>query len=521
MIRTPKIETLRDLYLRSTQWRGDAKLFVDEQVRLSGSQALHASLRLASAYAELGAQPGDVVAFLCRSSARHATAWFAAPLSGRIACSLHIRETPQQIGKILAWLNATVLVHDDDLDELATAAIERSGVALRRISLGQRGAADTCFDDVIASGEAFDVLANPPAPEAPAAIVLSSGSTGQPKGITHTQKTLLETAKGGQFAYGPITPHSTTLLYMQPSFAAWSIITLPFLGGKGRIVYGGQFTPQGFLEACQRERVTVASLVPTMWRMVFAADPDAYDLSALEIVTISGEAPSPSDIERLQRSFCKGVTCLYLSSEAFTGSSVIATTADLVGLGKIGSSGRPGVGVDVRIIDPTGTFDDDVKDGEIGEISISGPSVAIGYWRDEALTAERFRDGWWRSGDLGRLDEDGYLWVIGRNDNVINTGGIKVSGEEIEQALLSHPGIAQCAVVGQADARFGKRIEAYCVARGAQPALEELDRFLREECGLAGFKVPKYIEFRSELPTTATGKLYRKGLILAPAGSDA
>jgi acyl-CoA synthetase (AMP-forming)/AMP-acid ligase II len=520
MIRTPKIETLCDLYLRSTQWCGVADLFVDERFRISGRDALDASLRLATAYHEMGSRPGDVVAFLCRPSARHAAAWFAAPLSGRVACNLHTRETPQKISQILTWLDAAVLVHDEDMDDLAMAAIELSGRSVRRLSLGRRGEAAACYDDVIASGHPFDVLAQPPRPDDAAAIVLSSGTTGQPKGITHTQKTLLETAKGGQFAYGPITPRSVTLLYMQPSFAAWAIITLPFVGGKSRIVYGGKFTPQAFLEACQRERVTVASLGPTMWRMVFEAGPEAYDLSALEIATMSGEAPAPSDVERLRRSFCKGVSCLYLSSEAFTGSAVVATTPDLVQLGKIGSSGRPGVGVDVKIIDPGGTFDDELPDGEVGEIAISGPSTAIGYWKDDALTAARFRDGWWRSGDLGRLDEDGFLWVIGRIDNVINTGGIKVSGEEIEQALLSHPAIIQCAVVGQRDDRFGQRIEAFCVPRGDAPSVEELDRFLRNTCGLAGFKIPKTFHFRPELPTTATGKLYRRGLITGTGGSS-
>jgi acyl-CoA synthetase (AMP-forming)/AMP-acid ligase II len=513
MIRTPHIETVSDLYLRSSQWRGREELFVDQQHRMSGEDALQASLRLASAYARLGAEAGDVVAFLCRSSTRHAAAWFAAPLAGRIACNLHVRETPQQIGRTIAWLGAKIIVHDDDLEEFVEAAITGSGIEPRRLSLGARGTANMSFEECVSSEPAFDVARRRPSPNEVAAVILSSGTTGQPKGIMHTQHTLLETAKGGQLAFGGITPHSTTLLYMQPSFAAWSIITLPFVGGKGKIVYGGQFTPQAFLEACQRERVTLAPLVPTMWRMVFDAEPEAYDLSSISVVTISGEAPAPSDIEHLRRSVCQNVICQYLSSEAFTGSTVLATSPDLVQRGKIGSTGKPGVGVDVRIIDPAGSFDDELPNGEAGEIAVSGPSVAIGYWNDPLLTAERFRCGWWRSGDLGRIDEDGYLWVLGRNDNVINTGGIKVSGEEIESALLSHPAIVQCAVVGQRDTRFGSRIEAFCVPRGDAPSAEELESFLRQTCGLAGFKIPKAFRMLSELPTGPTGKLYRRALI--------
>ena len=161
---------------------------------------------------------------------------------------------------------------------------------------------------------------------------------------------------------------------------------------------------------------------------------------------------------------------------------------------------------------PGGSFDDEAPHGETGEIAVSGPSLAIGYWKDEALTREKFRDGWWRSGDLGRLDDDNYLWVSGRIDNVINTGGIKVSGEEIEHALLSHPNIAQCAVVGQPDQRLGQRIEAYLVASGAAPDTEAIHQYLRNERHLAGFKVPKVFHFVAALPTGPTGKLFRRAL---------
>ena len=317
----------------------------------------------------------------------------------------------------------------------------------------------------------FDVAANRPKPSDIAAIVFSSGTTGRPKGIMHSQKTLLEAAKGGQVVMGPITPDSATLLYMQPSFAAWPIIVLPYVAGKAKVCFGKAFTPAAFLESCQRERITLAPLVPTMWRMVFEADPENYDLSALTLVSISGEAPAPSDVRQLYDRFCKNICCVYLSGEAFTASGVMANTRDLMERGKIGSSGRPVVGGDVRILVPGGSFDDEAENGETGEIAISGPSLAIGYWKDPELSREKFRDGWWRSGDLGRLDADNYLWVSGRIDNVINSGGIKVSGEEIEHALLSHPSVAQCAVVGQPDQRLGQRIEAYLVARGAPPAV--------------------------------------------------
>lgn len=510
MLRTPFIETLSDLYVRSAQWRGRDELFVDDSDRITGADALDASLRMAQAYADR-VPPGTVIAYLCRSSARHAVAWFAAPLGGRLACSLHVRETPQRLGQALAWLDAAVLVHDADLSALASEAVAASGRAVHRISLGEAGEADDSYQRIVTDSARFDVLAEPPKPSDIAAIVMSSGTTGAPKGIMHSQKTLLEAAKGGQVVMGPITPDSATLLYMQPSFAAWPIIVLPFVAAKAKVCFGKVFTPPDFLKACERERITLAPLVPTMWRMVFEAGPENYDLSALTLVSISGEAPAPSDVRQLYDRFCNNIACVYLSGEAFTACGVLANTRDLMERGKIGSSGRPVVGGDVRIL-RSDNFDDEAANGETGEIAISGPSLAKGYWKDPELTRQKFRDGWWRSGDLGRLDADNYLWVSGRIDNVINTGGIKVSGEEIEHALLAHPGIAQCAVVGQPDHALGQRIEAFFVARGAAPDGDELSDFLRQQRNLAGFKVPKRFHTVAELPTGPTGKLFRRGL---------
>jgi acyl-coenzyme A synthetase/AMP-(fatty) acid ligase len=512
MLRTPFIETLSDLFIRSAQWRGRDELFVDDENRIPGTDALDQALGMAQGFAANGAASGEVIAFLCRSSARHAVAWFAAPLSGRIACSLHVRERTQRLGQALGWLDAKILVHDDDLEAEAIAAVTASGRAIRRISLGARGSADADYSDIVASMARFDIAANRPKPADLAAIVFSSGTTGKPKGIMHTQKTLLEAAKGGQVVMGPITPDSATLLYMQPSFAAWPIIVLPFVAAKAKVCFGKIFTPAAFLETCQRERITKAPLVPTMWRMVFEASPENYDLSALTLVSISGEAPAPSDVRQLYDRICKNICCVYLSGEAFTASGVMANTRDLMERGKIGSSGRPVVGGDVRILVPGGSFDDEAADGETGEIAISGPSLAVGYWKDPELTREKFRDGWWRSGDLGRLDADRYLWVSGRIDNVINSGGIKVSGEEIEHALLSHPSVAQCAVVGQPDQKLGQRIEAYLVARGAPPAHDDISRFLREQRHLAGYKIPKAFHWIDAMPTGPTGKLFRRAL---------
>src|SRR4029077_10390708 len=148
--------------------------------------------------------------------------------------------------------------------------------------------------------------------------------------------------------------------------------------------------------------------------------------------------------------------------------------------------------------------------GETGEIVVSGASIAAGYWRDPELTTQRLPAGGWGGGDLRDAGARGYIWIDGRVDNVINTGGIKVHAEEIEEAIRAHPDIRECAVIGRTDATFGQRIVAYVSTADPRLTAAKLEAFLRDEIELAGFKVPKGFCFVDALPTGATGKVDRK-----------
>jgi acyl-CoA synthetase (AMP-forming)/AMP-acid ligase II len=506
------IETVSDLFVRSTTNKGNRDMLIDPGTRLTGRQTLDLALDVAAGFTRLAPVRASIVAFICRPSARHTVAWFGAIISGQIACNLHSRETGQKLGDTLNWLEADIVVYDEDNRDLALQAVKLSGRAFSLVSLADNDPANATIRSFSGEGAGFDFLANRPRPEDIACIILSSGTTGASKGITHTQHTLLESAKGTQQSWGPVVHSSKGLLYMQPSFAAWVMVTLCMIGGAGALVMAPQFTAEGLLKTVEQEKVTFIPLVPTMWRMVLAAHPENYDLSAVRVVTISGEPPTESDVLGLRDKICRDVRTAYQSGEVMSASGIINDIDNMLRNAKVGAAGRPMLGVQVAIIDPEGSYDDEMAIGEVGEIVISGPSVSPGYWKNDKLSVERLRDGWWRSGDLGRLDEDGDLWVVGRADNTINTGGIKVSAEEIEAAILMHPAVSQCAVVGQPDQAFGQRIEAYFIAAGETPASDELDRFLRER-GLAGFKVPKEFHPCPSLPTGPTGKLYRRGLL--------
>jgi acyl-CoA synthetase (AMP-forming)/AMP-acid ligase II len=519
--------TLGELYARACRWRGGRDFLVDPAERVTGDAAWRLSSAFARGLVRRGLGQGDVVAFLCKPSARHALGWFGVPLAGAVACSMHVRETPMRLGETLAWLGARFVVHDADLAPLVASALEHArrdhGHAPQPVSLGAAEAGTVGWDALVADGAAAGDLRAEVRPDDLAALVLSSGSTGRPKGVMHTHRTLVENAKAGQQLYGTIGVHDATLIVMQPSFAAWMNVVVPYVGGRGKVVFSPGFTPAGFMATLAAERITMAPAVPTMWRMIFATpELPPHDLSAVKCVSISGEPPARADLETIAARVSPGIASFYASSEAGTGAAVLATTADtlgrtpdgrVVGPGKPESTGKPIAGADLRIVAPDGPIDAELPRGTIGEIVLAGTSTAVGYWKDEALTRARFVDGWWRSGDVGYVDDDGDLFVLGRIDNVINTGGMKVHGEEVERVLLAHPAVAQAAVVGAPDAQWGERIEAHVVLRpGATADAATLEAHCRADPTLAAFKVPKAFHFPTVLPTGPTGKLYRRGL---------
>ncbi|MFO1361058.1 MAG: class I adenylate-forming enzyme family protein [Burkholderiales bacterium] len=488
--------TLDAMFRRACRWRGAAEFLVDPGLRVSGRAAAAHAGEAAAALAALGVRPGDVVAFLCRSSVRHALAYFGALGAGAVVCNLHVRETPAALADTVAWLGARLVIADADLED-GRAALARAAPVI-------------ALDDArLARGAPVA----PPARRGPddlAAIVLSSGSTGRPKGVMHSHRTLLATAQAGQQLYAQITPHDTAVVTMAASFAAWAHVVLPYVAAGAKVVFAGAFDPAAFLHTLAAERVTMAPLVPTMWRRVLAQDFGAADLGAVRVASISGEPPARGELEGIQTRVCRRICALYLASEGGNAAGTLATDEDLLARGKTATSGKPVAGADLRIVDPAGGIDAELPAGEVGEIAVTGASLALGYWRDEALTRARFVDGWWRSGDLGRLDADGDLFVEGRIDNLINSGGIKVHAEEVERALLAHPRVALAAVVGVPDPTWGQRIEAHVVPRDDALTAAEVVEFCR--AALAAFKVPRVVHLCGELPLGPTGKLFRPGL---------
>lgn len=510
--------TLVALVDDAMQRKGRDLLVADERERYSGQAARTIVDRLAYGFTELGVHPGERVAFLVGASARHALTFFACQQQGIVPCALHLRETVARLAEALGWLEASVVVCDSEHEELAASAIDAAAFSPSLITIGA--------DPPVAAGiDLRDLFLVDPAPhelvrrsvraDDLALIMLSSGTTGAPKGTLNLQRTLAATAEAGSPIFGPITSDSAVVVPVAPSAAAWIHIVLPFLTGGAAIHFMRQFNPVAYVETLAREMITHAPGVPTMWRMVLEAlrhEPRA--LPHLRVAFFAGEVGSTELVTSLARELPGvHVRTAYLSAEGGCASAVAAGEATLIDGHKPSAAGRAIDGCGLRIVAPDGSVDVSLPTGEDGEIVLRSRSVAPGYWKADELTHRRFVDGWWRSGDIGHLDEANELFIVGRTDHVINTGGIKVHAEEVEAALMQHPAVIVAAVVPEHHERWGQAVVAHVVLSDPDTTADEIVAFCRERELVAPVKLPKRIVFHEKLPVGPTGKLNRRALV--------
>jgi acyl-CoA synthetase (AMP-forming)/AMP-acid ligase II len=492
--------TLGGCFAVAATLRGQRAFLADAELRVDGTQALEMSERLAAALQAQNLSAGDKVVFLSRPSVLHTLAWFSAVRIGAIATNLHLLETPERMAETIAWLEAGLVLFDTEFSTLA-ASLSRTLPHVRFMPLPELAATDVPLTGPLDRGLDDD----------PVAIVLSSGSTGRPKGVVHSHTSALASITAGREVYRGIDEQDSVLVCIGTSFGGWCNTVIPFACLGTRLVFQRRFEPQAFLQGLADERITIAPLVPTMWRMVLVAEPEQYDLSHVTLAFMSGEMASASDVEQIRNRITSRVRAAYLSTEGACGCGIVADEEAFVTGTR--AAGRPIAGVSVRIAAPNGDIDELLQADQTGEILLSSASLASGYWKDPERTAQRFHDGWWRSGDTGYRTADGGVVLVGRTDNVINSGGVKVQAEEIEAALMSHPKIRQAAVVGIPDEKWGQRAEAYVVVADNGLDLQAIEHWRETEPQISPMRYLKAIHIVERLPTGPTGKLYRPALL--------
>ncbi|MFE2881480.1 acyl-CoA synthetase [Streptomyces graminifolii] len=470
--------------------------------------------QLAAGLAELGVGRGDVVGLLLYNQPEFLELVYATNRLGAVFLPLNYRLSEEEWQYILGHAQAKVIVTEPEF----VRAVERSAGCLtdleHRVVVGGDLPKEPWigYDDLLARHQGEHVEPVDVGLDDLQRLMYTSGTTSRPKGVRITYGNL-QAKNLAHIVHFGLTAADTTLV-CGPLYHVGGL-DMPALGvlyAGGGVVLQRRFDPQAVLEEIEKHRVTNVWLAPAMVNAVLEVpDREEYDTSSVRFVLGGGEKTPEPVLRRIMTAFPNAwFADAYGLTETVSGDTFLDREH---ALSKLGSVGRPVPHTRVRIVDDTGA---EVPAGELGEITLRGPKVFAGYWRDEKATAAAVRDGWFHTGDIGHVDEDGFLFIDDRKKDMIVSGGENIATPEVERVLYEHPAVLEAAVVGIDHPRWGEVPRAFVVFRpGESAGPEELREFCRAR--LAKFKVPARFDIVDELPRTPSGKVLKRTLRDIPA----
>lgn len=457
---------------------------------------------------KLGIEKGDRIALLLNNDLAFPFVFFAAARIGAVSVPINTRFVASEIAFILKDSGAKVaFVHPEYWKECLRA--RQSAPALEHlVASGPTDGADDGFElrEFLehAEGErkAADVAENDLA-----SIFYTSGTTGQPKGALCTHRNLSAASINVELSTG-ITANDRQLICVplsHPLGCHSQMIAGVHIGSTG--VIQRHFNADQALSLIKTSKISTLVGVPTIyWLLLAQMKLKDYDFDNLKNIIYGGAATSPELVRRLREAF---PAARLGNGYGLTESSALATfLPDEYAMLKPDSVGPPVPPVQVKVVNDDGL---NLPAGKIGEVLLKGPNVVDGYWLDAGATSETFKDGWLHTGDVGRLDEDGFLYIVDRKKDMIIRGGENIYCVEIENVLESHPAVFQAAVIGVSDKVFGEQVMAYIIPNpGHSLSIDEILDFCDEH--LADFKVPKYVKIVDTLPRNPAGKVDKRVL---------
>jgi long-chain acyl-CoA synthetase len=498
------MQTLRDMIDDIAQRYPDKTAFVSEGRNYTFEQVNRRINSLAKALADLGVAKGDRVGILAYNCSQYFEV-FGLAKAGRVCVPLNYRSVGRELVYLINNSDINTLIFGSEFLDVVNS-IRYELLAVRSF---------ICLDAEVDDALSYEQLigAFPPdeptddvQADDPCVLFYTSGTTGRPKGAIHTHKSILAETQ---------VPHrnlssSDVVLCVMPFFhvgGSAAHLIPAFSVGATQVIHKS-FDESLILRSIEESGVTYVFLVPTMIiRLLEHPDLTKYDLSSLHGVGYTG-APMP--VEALRRGIERlgGVFFQELGQTETLNMTVLKREEHkLEGspreLRRLESVGKPPIEGELRIVDEQGQ---DVPVGVTGELLARGDRIMQGYWRMPEETASTLRDGWLHTGDVGRMDEDGYVYLVDRKKDMIISGGENIYSREVEDVLYMHPAIREAAVVGVPDELWGESVTAVVVLKeGASASEEEIIEFCKNN--LASYKKPRSIEFRDELPKTASGKI--------------
>ena len=486
---------------------------VERERRLTYRDAAAATNRLAHAFIRSGLATGDRVAILSRNCVEYVLLYFAAAKAGVVPVPLNYRLAPPEWSYIINDAGARVLFAAAEYID----AVDRIRTQLSTIDrvVAIDGTGPTGWEPY--QRWSSDCPATAPnrhvTPEHDAYQMYTSGTTGHPKGAVLTHRAV--TANIAQIALACQGPPSERSLVVAPLFHAGAVPTTfsPVWWG-GSLLILDQFTPVEVVRVLDEERIGFATLVPAMIQACLSAVPDAGKrrYEHLRLIYYGSSPVAEQTLRHAMAVFQCGFIQSYGMTEAVQ-SLTFLTPADheralTANQALLLSAGRPAAGTEIRIVDAD---DNSAPNGTIGEVMARGPQLMRGYWNLPEASEKALRGGWLRTGDAGRMDDEGYLYIQDRVKDMIVSGGENIYPREVEEVLAGHPAVAEAAAIGVPDERWGETVKAIVVLReGAAANPEELVAFCRARLG--GFKLPRSVDFVAVLPRTASGKVLKREL---------
>lgn len=482
----------------------EALVDVDNGTRRSYRELNMRVNSLAHGLLEAGIKKGDFVAVLSRNCAEFVEIYFALAKIGAVIAPQVYRLSPGEISALVDLCDAKAFIFSNEFNETITGIRPDLGNVGVYVGLGDNLPDFAISYEGLATGYSTAEPTIDVFEEDPQYLNYTSGTTDIPKAyiLNHYNNVVGLLLQFGAFE----VTHKDRVLTVFPLYGrvafAWAALSV--LQGATNVVLN--FSPDKCLEIIEKEKITLVNLVPIMTQLLMiSTNMEDYDLSSLRCIVYAGSSLPQAVYEETRKRMCPQVFEYYGLQET----AIITMNTPDEKLKKPTSVGVPPAGINVRIVDEENR---DVPPGETGEVIMRGPGATTGYYKQPEKTSTVIVDGWFHTGDLGRFDEDGYLYIVGRKKDMIVSGAQNVFAPEVEEAVLAHPAVAGCAVIGLPHELWGEQVTAVVVLKeGAAVTGEEIMEFCKER--IAHFKAPKDIIFSSMIPRNPAGKVMKFMLV--------
>ena len=502
---------LGEILLRNATRTPDRLAVVDKSTNTTCTYGeLNARVnRLAHALTDAGVRKGDRVAIVQHNCLQYIETFFAVMKIGAVLTAIDFRVTPRELQYLLNDSEANTLIIGENYLNLIGFIPSELRTLKNFICIGQSAEQMPSFEELISPYPSTEPVTNVDENDL-AVLYYTSGTTGLPKGVMMTHRNL-EAAMINMLKALPITSDDITLHTSPFSHIASGWPLLGHCYACGTNVTIEKFDPKAVLEAIEENKVTTWNTVPTViLRLVEYPDLTSYDLSSLRWIGY-GASPMPAEVLKKAMGLIGNIFVqVYGLTETYIVTVLPKEDHILDGpenkVRRLRSCGKPLAGLDVRVINHQ---DKDIMPGETGEIIVKGDSVTSGYWKLPEETARTIKQGWFYTGDLATVDEEGYIYIIDRKKEIIISGGENISPKEVEEVIYRHPSVFEVAVIGVPDEKWGEAVKAVVSLKEDKTATEEeIIAFCKQN--LARFKAPKSVDFIDSLPKTASGKISRK-----------